>query len=117
MIGDKTLVIVKGPSLFGGNFGLVTKHFRFHASNQTFSPFLKGMNLCRVWAAITCRASSRAARTLLRAAIRFLSLVSTAGMAEFWMTEGRTWGSYLIMRKNGDCEVTECGQWLWVNLA
>ena len=47
VIGDKTLVIVKGPSLFGANFGLVTKHFRFRASNQTFSPFLKGMNLCQ----------------------------------------------------------------------
>ena len=45
-MGDKTLVMVKGPSLFGVNFGLVTEHFKFHASSQTFSPFLKGMNLC-----------------------------------------------------------------------
>ena len=29
---------------------------------------------------------------------------------------GRAWGLYPIMRKNGDCEVMECGQWLWVNL-
>ena len=117
MIGDKTLVIVKGPSLFGANFGLVTECFRFHASNQTFSPFLKGTNLHWVQAAITCRASSWAARASFQMAVRFLSLVSTAGMAEFWMMEGRAWGSYPIMRKNGNCEVTECGQWLWVNLA
>ena len=45
-MGDKILVMVKGPSLFGANFGLVTKHFKFRASSQTFSPFLKGMNLC-----------------------------------------------------------------------
>ena len=31
------------------------------------------------------------------------------------MTEGRAWGSYPIMRKNGDWEVMECGWWLWVN--
>ena len=45
---DKTLVMVKGPFLLGANFGLVTEHFRFCASNQTFFPFLKGMNLCQV---------------------------------------------------------------------
>ena len=117
MIGDKTLVMVKGPSLLGVNFRLVTKHFRFCASNQTFSPFLKGTNLCRVWAAITCRASSWAPRALFQAAVKFLSLVSTAGMAEFWMTECRAWDSYPIMRKNSNCEVIECGQWLWVNSA
>ena len=104
---DKTLVMVEGPSLFGANFGSVTERFKFHASNQTFSPFLKGMNLCRVWAAITCRANLWAARALFRATVRFLSLISTAEMAEFWIMEGRAWGSYPIMRKNGNCEVTE----------
>ena len=53
-MGDKTLVMVKGPSFFGVNFGLISECFKFRASSQTFSPFLKGMNLCRVWAAITC---------------------------------------------------------------
>ena len=43
-MGDKTLVMVKGPSLFGANFRLVTERFKFCASSQTFSPFLKGMN-------------------------------------------------------------------------
>ena len=61
-MGDKTLVIVQGPSLLGANFGLVIEHFRFRASNQTLSPFLKGMNLCQVRAAMTCRASSWAAK-------------------------------------------------------
>ena len=58
---------------------------------------------------MTCQASSWAARALFLAAVRFLSLVSTVGMAELWMTEGRAWGLYFIMRKNGDWEVTECG--------
>ena len=61
---DKTLVMVEGPSLFGANFGLVTECFKFCASSQTFSPFLKGMNFCRVWAAITCQANSWAASAL-----------------------------------------------------
>ena len=106
-MGDKTLVMVKGPSLFGVNFGLITEHFKFRASSQTFSSFLKGMNLCQAQAAITCQASSWAARASFQAAARFLSLILTAGMVEFWIMEGRAWGSYPIMRKNGNCEVTE----------
>ena len=116
-MGDKTLVMVKGPSLLGANFRLAMEHFRFCASNQTLSPFLKGVNPHRVRAAMTCWANLWAARASFQAAVRFLSLVSTAGMVELWMTEGRVWGSYPIMRKNGDCEVTECGWWLWINLA
>ena len=99
--------MVKGPSLFGANFRLVTERFKFCASSQTFSPFVKGMNFCRVQAAMTCQANSWAANALFQAAIRFLSLVSTAGMAEFWIIDGKAWGSYSIMRKNGDCEVTK----------
>ena len=53
-MGDKTLIIVKGPSLFEVNLGLVTEHFKFCASSQIFSPFLKEMNLCQVRVAITC---------------------------------------------------------------
>ena len=71
------------------------------------SPFLKEMNLCRVQAAITCWANLWAARAPFQATVRFLSLVSTVGMAEFWIMEGRAWGSYPILRKNGDCEVME----------
>ena len=47
-MGDKTLVMIKGPSCLGVNFGLVIECFRFHASSQTLSPFLKGMNFCQV---------------------------------------------------------------------
>ena len=34
MIKERTLVIVKGSSLLGVNFGLVMEHFRFLASNH-----------------------------------------------------------------------------------
>ena len=43
MIREKTLVIVKDPSLLGVNFGLVIECFRFLASNHTLSSFLKGL--------------------------------------------------------------------------
>ena len=57
-MGDKTLVMVKGPSLLGANFGLAMERLRFCASNQTLSPFLKEVNLCRVRAAMTCQPNS-----------------------------------------------------------
>ena len=44
MIGDKTFMMTKGPSHLRTNIGLVTKLFKFLASNQTLSPFLKEVN-------------------------------------------------------------------------
>ena len=43
--GDKTSVIVKGPSHFGANFGSMIFHLRFLASSQTLLLTLKGVNL------------------------------------------------------------------------
>ena len=40
VMGDRTLTMVKGPSLFGANFGLDICRFRLQASSQTLSPFL-----------------------------------------------------------------------------
>ena len=42
MIGDRTFMMVKGPSHLGVNFGLTMEHLRFLASNQTLSPSLNG---------------------------------------------------------------------------
>ena len=42
MISDRTLMIVKGPSCLGANFGWEMEHLRFLASNQTLSPLAKG---------------------------------------------------------------------------
>ena len=53
MIGDRTFVLVKGPSCLGANFRLTTEHLRFLASNHTLSPSLNGEKDCRVLAAMT----------------------------------------------------------------
>ena len=58
MIGDKTLVIVKGPSRLGANFGLMMRRFRFRASSQTLSPLTKGLKPHRERELMTCRTSS-----------------------------------------------------------
>ena len=42
-MGDKTVVMVNGPSCLGVNFGLIIRHFSFLASNQTLSPLTKGL--------------------------------------------------------------------------
>ena len=43
MMGDRTFVLVKGPSRFGANLGLMTRHFKFLASSHTLSPSLNGV--------------------------------------------------------------------------
>ena len=98
MIGDKTFVIVKGSSHLGANFGLEIRRFRFLASNQTLSPFAKGLKPLREWAVITCRASSWEVRASLWAVERDFRQDSTAAMEVLVITEGRAWGSYPIMR-------------------
>jgi hypothetical protein len=72
MIGDKTLVMVKGPSCFGANLGFEMRHLRLRASNQTLSPLVNGVKECRVHDAMTWWASSWAARASLCAAERVL---------------------------------------------
>ena len=98
MIGDRTLVMVKGPSLFGANLGLVMEHFRFLASSQTLSPFSKGLKLQWFLDNMTWRASSCEARASLQAALRVFRWSSTAGIEVLEMTVGRARGSYPIMR-------------------
>ena len=58
MIGDRTLVMVNGPSLLGVNFGLMMRHFRFLASSHTLSSLMKGLKPRRDREDMTCRASS-----------------------------------------------------------
>ena len=107
MIGDNTSVILKGPSHFCANFGLVTFRFRFLASSQTLSPLTNGVNLFLDLAAMVCCASSWVARASCLAACRVLILVSTAGIEDDGRTVGREMGSYPIIRKNGDWLVME----------
>ena len=105
MIGDRTSVMVKGPSLLGANFGLAMFRFRFRASNHTFSPFLNGMKRRLVLATIVCLASSWATRASRRA----FRCSSTAGSWEDGRTFGRGTDSYPIMRKNGIFRLQSAG--------
>ena len=109
--------MVKGPSRFGANFGLVTCHFRLRASSQTLSSFAKGEKGLHVQQAITCHASLWAANASSRAAVKSLSRSSTAGTEEEGRTAGRAMGSYPIIRKNRDFPITEWGWRLWANSA
>ena len=97
-MGDKTFVMVNGPSHLGVNLGLIISHFRFLASSQTLSPLTKGLKPLQEWEDMTCRASSWVARASLRAAERVFRQDSTAGMEVSAITEGRARGSYPIMR-------------------
>ena len=98
MIGDKTFVMVNGPSHLGVNFGLIIRHFRFLASSQTLSPLTKDLKFLREWEDMTCQANSWAARASLWVAERVFRRDSTAGMEASVITEGRARGSYPIMR-------------------
>ena len=57
-MGDKTFVMVNGPSHLGANFRLIIRCFRFLASNQTLSPLTKGLKPLQERKDMTCRASS-----------------------------------------------------------
>ena len=81
--------MAKGPSLFGVNLGLVTKHFRFLASSQTLSPFSKGLKPRQFLDDMTCRASSCEVRASSWAALRVFRRSSTAGIEVLEMTVGR----------------------------
>ena len=98
MIRDRTLVMAKGPSLFGVNLGLVTECFRFLASSQTLSPFSKGLKPRQFLDDMTCRASLCEARASSWAALRVFRQSSTVEIEVSEMTVGRAWGSYPIMR-------------------
>ena len=98
MIGDKTFMMVNGPSHLGANFGLIIRHFRFLASSQTLSPLTKGLKPLRDREDMTCWASSWATRASLRAAERVFRRDSTVGMEVSAITKGRARGSYPIMR-------------------
>ena len=90
--------MVNGPYRLGVNFGLMMRHFRFLASSQTLSPLTKGLKPLQEREDMTCWASSRAVRALLRAAERVFRWDSTVGMEVLVITEGRAQGSYPIMR-------------------
>ena len=58
MMGERTFMMVNGPSHFGANFGLMICRFRLRASIHTLSPFLNRVKCLQDLAAMVCRASS-----------------------------------------------------------
>ena len=97
-MGDKTFVIVNGPSLLGVNFRLMMRHFRFLASSHTLSPLVKSLKPLRDQEDMTCQANLWAARASFRVAERVFKWDSTVGMDVLAMTEERVRGLYPIMR-------------------
>ena len=97
-MGDKTFVMVNGPSHLGANFGLEITHLRFLASSHTLSPSLNGVKERWVLAAIVCWASLWVARVALWAVERVFRHVSIVEIEVSEIIEGRAWGSYPIMR-------------------
>ena len=96
--GERTLMIVKGPSHFGVNFGLAIEHLRFLASSPTLLPLAKGVNPRLFCEDMTWRVSSCAARASSQAVMRDFRRDSTVGIEESEIKEGRARGSYPIMR-------------------
>jgi len=76
-MGERTFMIVKGPSCLGVNLRLEMEHLRFLASSQTLSPLAKGVNLWQVWEAITCHASLWKSNASSQVAVRDFKWDST----------------------------------------
>ena len=93
MIGERTLMVVKGPSLCGVNLGFAMDLLRFLALSQTLSPLMKGVKPWLLHEAMTWWASLCVVRASSRVATRDFRWVSTAGIEESEIKEGRAWGS------------------------
>ena len=107
MTGERTSMIVNGPSCLVANLEFRRAHFRCCPSTHTFDPFLKGWKFHQVLLFMVCLVRSWAARASFLMARREFSQSWTAGMGVSEIMVGRAWGSYPIMRKNGNWLVTE----------
>ena len=91
-------MILKGPSLFVVNFGLMMFLLRFLASSHTLSPVMKGVNLDCIQLFMVCLASSWAAEASFLALMSSSSHLSMAGRLVLLVILGSACGSYPIMR-------------------
>ena len=99
--------MVNGPSCLAANLGFGRDHFRFRPSSHTFAPFLKGWKFRQIQLFMVCLARSWAAKASFLMARRECKQSWMAGREVSEIMVGRAWGSYPIMRKNGDWLVTE----------
>ena len=100
-------MMVNGPSRLAANLGFGRDHLRFRPSSHTFAPFLKGWKFRQVRLFMVCLARSWAAKASFLIARRECRQSWTAGREVSEMMVGSAWGSYPIMRKNGDWLVME----------
>ena len=93
--GDMTSVMVKGPSLFGVNFGSKMFLLRFLALSQTLLLTSKGVNLDLIWFFISCCANLCVASASFHELSRFLRHSSKTGRWAVSMMLGMACGSYV----------------------
>ena len=62
MTGERTFVIVNGPSRLVANLGFGRAHFKCHPSSHTLDPFSKGWKFCQVLLFMVCLVRSWAAK-------------------------------------------------------
>ena len=88
-MGERTLMIVKGPLCFRTNLGLAMECLRFQASSQTLSPLVKRVNPWLFHEDMTWQASSCAVRASSQAVTRDFRQDFTVGMKESEIKGGR----------------------------
>ena len=91
-------MILKGPSLFAVNFGLMMFLLRFLASSHTLSPAIKGVNLDWIQLFMVCLASSWVAEASFLALTSSSSHLSMVGRSVLLVMSGSACGSYPMMR-------------------
>ena len=106
-MGESTSVMVNDCSHLAANLGFGRDHLRFHPSSHTLVPFLKGWKFHQVLLFMVCLVRSWAAKASFLIARREFKWSWTVGREVSAMMVGRAWGSYPIMRKNGDWLVME----------
>ena len=98
VIGPRTLVMTKSPSLFGDIYLGWLLSLRFVASNQTLSPFSNGVNPHFDCPIIICHANSCIAIASVHTHFKSSILFSTDGMLVLSVMVGIVVESYPIMR-------------------
>ena len=107
MTGERTLVIVNGPSHLAVNLGFGREHLRCCPSSHTLDPFLNSWKFCQILLFIVCLVRSWVVRTSFCMVRREFKWSWTAGIEISEMIVERAQGSYPIIRKNGDWLVIE----------
>ena len=86
-------MILRGPSLFAVNLGLITFLLRFLASSHTLSLVMKGVNLDWIQLLIVCLVSSCAAEASSLALTSSFRCFSIVGRSVLLVMSGRACGS------------------------